>query len=377
MNARALPPLVITLVLALASAAGAQTNDPLFARWNWAPPELGARPGGMGGAFVAVADSTRAAYTNPAGITLIPVTEVSLSSGEPWLAVGRRLIPGRVAAYVAKTDERRVDLGGQGGGPQATGGFLGASVWEVGLAMGVHPVPRVRLGATAAWSRLDLEGQRLAFDDRGGATPVAAVKGEATRVRLTAGMLITLIGRRGRSLPSLRLGLAYHSGFDWPAQTSLAGGTATVDIRRPTLVTTGLAWRATDRWSFSTQADFIHFSEVVDALHRNVGDAAAAGFSLPDTVQPRLGAEYAAPLWCGCGIVRLRAGIHHRSPGTLRYQGPDPVAAQAFTNRRWHTATALGGSFYTEHFDNALRLDVDARDLFDRRELSFGVAWRF
>ena len=31
----------------------------------------------------------------------------------------------------------------------------------------------------------------------------------------------------------------------------------------------------------------------------------------------------------------------------------------------------------TEHFGKALRLDVDAKDLFDGPELSFGMAWRF
>src|SRR5262245_61364343 len=90
-------------ILCLTSPLAAQTNDPVFARWRFNPDSIGSRPAGMGGAFVAVADSNKAAYANPAGLTLIPVKELGLSSGEPWLggAVGGRLA--RVAAYVAET----------------------------------------------------------------------------------------------------------------------------------------------------------------------------------------------------------------------------------------------------------------------------------
>jgi hypothetical protein len=376
-TARALLPLI--LFLALSPGAGAQTTDPIFARWSWAPPELGGSPSGVGGAFVAVADGTRASYLNPAGLALIPLSEVGLSSGEPWLGAARRVNPllgMRLGAYVAELEDRRVDLAGLGG-PAPTGGSLGASVREAGLSLAAHPIARVRVGGTVSWSRQKLDGERLVFDDRGGGTPAAAVQGETTRVRLTAGMLVGLLGRGGRALPSLRFGLAYQPGFDWSAQMTSAGSTTSIDVRRPSLLSAGLYWRANDRWSFATQADYIRYSEVVDTLTRNVGPAAAAGFSLPSTVEPRFGAEYGVTLWCGCGVVRLRAGVHYQAPGTLRYDGTDPVAVQAFPNRRWHAAAAFGGSFYTEHFANAIRLDVDARDVFDQRTLSVGLAWRF
>jgi hypothetical protein len=38
---------------------------------------------------------------------------------------------------------------------------------------------------------------------------------------------------------------------------------------------------------------------------------------------------------------------------------------------------SLGASFVTEHFGNAIRLDVDSVDLFHDPGLSFGVVWRF
>jgi hypothetical protein len=324
----------------------------------------------MGGAFVAVADSVRAAYTNPAGLALVPLSEVALSSGHPWLGGSTGIPHVRVAGYAARTDEQSVALGGTTGP-----GSLESSVSEAGLAVGAEPFRRVMVGATMAWSRLRLEGGRQAAE---AGVPPATVAAEDGRLRLTAGLLLTLMGGESRALPSLRLGVAYQPGFDWAAR--IEGGTAgadgaAVDVRRPTVVSAGLAMRVSDRWGFSAQGDLIRYREVTETLRRNVGDG--SDFRLPDAVEPRVGAEFSAPLWCGCGVIKIRGGLYYRSPGTLRYEGSDPVLAAAFPTRSWRTVAALGGSFFTEHFDNALRLDLDARDLFDGPDLSFGVAWRF
>src|SRR5512142_1023261 len=86
-------------LLAVAPPLSAQTTDPLFARYRWAPGELGSRPGGLAGAYAGLADGAKAALANPAGLTLIPVSEVGLSTGKPWisLAHGRQIF--RAAAY--------------------------------------------------------------------------------------------------------------------------------------------------------------------------------------------------------------------------------------------------------------------------------------
>jgi hypothetical protein len=353
--------------LALASPAAAQTTDPVFSGWSWAPEGLGSRPAGLGGAFVAVADGVQAAYVNPAGLALIPLAEISLSSGRPWLGAGtgRRFV--RVAAYGAQTGAQRLER-------SAAGGSLESSVWEAGLGVAVEPIPRVMIGGSLAWSRLRLEGQRPASGTEATGTTVG---GEGGQLRFTGGVLLTLMGGQSRALPLLRLGFAYQPGFDW--STQVTGGTgaagASVDVRRPTVMSLGLAYRPTDRWGLSAQGDVVRYREVVNTLRRNVGDG--EGFRLPDAVEPRVGAEYGAPLWCGCGVFKVRAGLHYRSPGTLRYEGSDPTLGAAFGRRPWRTVAAAGVSFFSEYFDSAIRLDVDARDLFDGPDLSFGIVWRF
>lgn len=333
----------------------------------------------MGGAFVAIADSGKSAYVNPAGLTLIPVKELGLSSGRLWLssaAGGQKL---RLAAYYTRTRDSRVEWDETG--PRGTAsGFLDSSAWEAGFAVGSQPLPRFRMGASVAWNRLSLDGE----DARSGVEGQilgTTVHGESGHLRLAAGLLFDLVGEVQGSLPSVKVGLSFQPGFDWSADVRhgrdpAGGGAASIAVRRPSLIAAGVAWRPSDRWSFSAQGDIIRYHEVIAALRRNVGEA-AAGFGLPNTLEPRLGTEFASPLSCGCGVVRLRAGLHYRSPGTLRYSGAEPALAAAFTPTPWRTVMSVGGSFLAEYFGNAVRLDLDSKDLFDGPALSFGIVWRF
>jgi len=359
---------------ACASPLAAQTNDPLFAGWRWAPPSVGSRPAGMGGAFVGMADDAKAAVVNPAGLTLIPITEIGVSSGEPWAAVAVGKGQLRLAGFVSRAENGHVELEDVAPGRV---GSLDSSVGEAGIALGFSLTQRLKLGGSVATTRLSLDGQRRVPGEAGTEQIAASVTSDDTHVRAGAGLLLVLLGANARALPSLRLGVSWQPGFDWAAEMAdEAEGARTIAFRRPTLVSTGLAWRASDRWSIVAQGDIILYSEVLASLERNIGEA-ALDYSLPSTVEPRIGGEFVAPLWCGCGVVRLRGGLHYRSPGTLRYLGPDPVLRRTFPQESWRTVASLGASLMAEHFGNALRFDVDVRDAFEGPDLSFGLVWRF
>jgi hypothetical protein len=352
-----------------APPARSQTSDAVFGSWRFAQADLGSRPAGMGGAFVAVADETKASVANPAGLMLIPVTELNLSSGEAWAAAagGHKWL--RLAAYTTRLATRR----SEGDGGQ---GFLELSGWETGVALALSPLSRFRVGATLAWSRLELEGESSPGSTGGG----LRFGGEDTQARVTAGALIDLLGGDPGSLASLRLGFTYQSGADWSLLRTAPGAEASqaepFELRRPTILSAGLAGRSSDRWGFSLQADLVRYREVLESLRRNRGQAASE-FEMPDEIEPRFGVEYVMPLGCGCGLVRGRAGLHYRASGALRYEGSDPELAAAFRGGERRTAYSLGASFQTEHFGRALRLDVDARDVSEERVLSFGIVWRF
>jgi hypothetical protein len=363
----------VTLCAALALTAAAvpataQTTDPVFAGWRFSPATVGSRSAGMGGAFVAVADDARAAVTNPAGLTQVPTNEVSLSTGRPWAAVASGTRRFRFAAYGTKAEQEPAE---PRDGPEQIA--LQPSISEYGIAAGLQMFKRVRVGVAIAHSRMNVEeeGRNAA----NGAQPVhPLVGGDDAQVRYTAGVLIDLMRVNGGSTSPLRVAFAVQPGIDWSVPE--AGG-GTVDIRRPTVTSFGLGWRADNHWSFSAQGDFIRFQDVVETLRRNVGDEAAQGFFLPDEVEPRFGGEWATPLTCGCGSVKVRAGLHYQSPGTLRYEGDDPTLAAAFTGQRRQVIFTLGGSLFAEHFGNALRFDLDSRNVLGGPDLSFGVVWRF
>jgi hypothetical protein len=349
-------PTTMALLAVLASSAGAQTPDPVFAGWSFAPASVGSRPAGMGGAFVGLADDTKAAFVNPAGLTRIPLTEIGLSTGEQWAAAAAGLTRIRFSAYLTR-DEQETPT-------------LVSSVSEGGIAAGVRPLRRLSLGAGVAWSRLSLESSPVSQG--------AAVNGENTHVRFTVGALLDLLDTSRRTLPALRLGLSFQPGFDWSIPVAPPPGAAptSVDIRRPSLLSVGLAWRHSDRWTVGLQGDLVRYREVEETLRANVGDA-AEDWSLPNAVEPRLGIEFTAPLWCGCGVAKLRGGVYYRSPGVLRYEGEDPALARAYREHSWETVATMGASFLGEYFGHALRLDLDARNVFDGPDISFGLVFRF
>jgi hypothetical protein len=366
---RAIRLALLSLVgVALPLSAGAQTDDPVFGGWRANPLTVGSRAAGMGGAFVAIADEARAAFVNPAGLTQIPVTEVSVSSGLPWVsaATGRQRI--RVAAYYTKGEQEP---------PPAQGTLelpsLQPAVWEVGAALGVQPSSRVRLGAAVAYRKLRIEEEGR---PRQGEPLHPLVGQEDGQVRFTLGMMVDLMPATVVGSSPLKLGASIQPGVTWSFPPR-PGDTAAVEIRRPTLSSVGLAWRASSAWSFTGQFDVIRYHEVVDALRRNVGEVAGRDFGLSNAFEPRVGAEFATPLRCGCGTVKVRAGLHYQSPGTLHFDGSDPELRTAFPVRSRRTTVTLGASFFAEHFGNALRFDLDSRDVLDGPALSAGVVWRF
>jgi hypothetical protein len=342
----------------------AQTDEPVFVNWRANPLTVGSRPAGMGGAFVAVADDARAAFLNPAGLTQIPLTEISASSGRPWLAAasGRQRI--RLAAYF--TDAEQDSLPTPEGAPRSS---LQPAVWEIGAAAGFQPFRHVRLGASVAYRHLTIEQEG---DPPEGTHPL--VGGKDSAVRATVGILVDLIPVRIVGASPLKLGVSFQPGVSF--EVPRAEGEA-VELRRPSVTSVGLAWRANNAWSFSAQADVVRYHEVVDALVRNVGADAARDFLLVNAVEPRLGTEFATPLRCGCGTIKIRAGLHYESPGTLVFTGPDPELRDAFRVRSWRTTVTMGASLFAEHFSNALRIDVDSRDVIHGPALSVGVVWRF
>lgn len=85
---------LITAALFAAGGASAQTNAEVNAglQFNFSTP--GARSLGLGGAFIGLADDATAAFTNPAGLTILRRPEVSLE-GRSWTYTHETPVEGR------------------------------------------------------------------------------------------------------------------------------------------------------------------------------------------------------------------------------------------------------------------------------------------
>src|SRR5260370_22076818 len=79
---------VVAVVIWVAggSLGSGQTNDEFYRSWLWTEEVTAPRAAGLGGAYVALADDSGAAQLNPAGLTLLPKTEIT--GGILWRGPG-------------------------------------------------------------------------------------------------------------------------------------------------------------------------------------------------------------------------------------------------------------------------------------------------
>src|SRR3954471_13033368 len=216
---------IFTLALLAAPlGAGAQTPDLIFGGWSWRPPELGSRPAGLGGAYVALADSVRTTQSNPAGLALIPNSEFNLSTADLWAggAISLHGAPSRTAR--ADCGQRRarpfaLALYGQQNVQQSTSldvvtapgrsqvGNLGSTTEEGGLSIAKGIVPWLDVGATFAWRHLRMDGHASEVDLRGDEQARLTIAGDSNKARLLAGLLATF--GPAESPTAVRIGVAY------------------------------------------------------------------------------------------------------------------------------------------------------------------------
>ena len=299
--------------------------------------DRGSRAAGMGGAYVAIADDARAAFVNPAGLTQIPVTELSVSSGLPWAsaATGRQRL--RIAAYSHE--------GRAGGAALArSGASFPAAVRLGGRRRDRRPAVLSRAAGCGrrVWLPAHRRGRGLVRRRRSRPRARGPDRRPGARHR----------GGDGGPDPStvigaspLKLGASFQPGVSWAVPRP---GEDAVEIRRPSLSSVGLAWRASNSWSYTGQIDIIRYHEVVDAAaQRGRGRRERLLVVHRRRAEGRRGVRDAAPL-------RLRHGEDPRGDplrvaGHARLRRERPPAADRVPVPLWRTTLTLGASFFAEH----------------------------
>jgi hypothetical protein len=425
---------MVAAVAAFLPAAGrAQTSDILFGGWSWRSRDPGSRPAGLGGAYVAVADSIRTATVNPAGIALIPRAELALGTANLWAGAGFSLrrtakptgpvgptptapagpVPVRptqpgagvvvpcapprltrplaVALFgeQAVTQDNQVDVV-RGPGRSETG-LLSSTAEEAGFSLARGLTPWLDLGVTVSWRHVRLEGESAVLDLDGDELSHITIGGDSNKARGIAGLLATF--GPASDPTAFRLGVAYHQDLvAWKVERTeidrvggVVTGPRTIDIEEPPVLAAGAALRLSDIWLFTGEVDYIWYERVTRSLERNTDAATAAPFRLGNRLEPRLGIEMTRPSPTG-GYFKVRAGIRRETPGRLAYDGPDPTLRQAFGESGDAFRAGAGASLLGEFYENGFRFDVDISQVVverltsvraaGRRRISFGLTVR-
>jgi len=381
--------------------AGAQTNDILFGGWTWREQDTGSRPAGLGGAYIAVADGVRTAAVNPAGLTLIPRLEASVSTAPFWFGLARRIHhgdpvpppvrptepgvplpcpPGRrarpwaIALYVEQPEQQTNAVEVVHGPSLSERALLEADIEEVGGSLAKGLTPWLDLGVTIGWRHLTLDGTSVRVDGLGNELQRISLGGDSNKARAIVGALASFGPRH--SPTDFRLAVSYQWDLlSWSVERSridLAQGTVTeptpVKFEEPRTLTAGFSWRINDNWMLAGQVGYTWFDNVTRELERGGGS-----FTIDDHLEPRAALEMTQSSPVG-GYFKLRAGVRREISGRAVFLGEDPVQRQAFRAVPAAVRASFGFSQLAEFYDHGVRLDLDVSQVVLERRSSLGVA---
>jgi hypothetical protein len=409
--------LLVVLALGLPVRARAQTSDIVFGGWSWRARDPGSRPAGLGGAYVAVADSIRTAAINPAGIALVPKAELSVGTSALWAGIGislrhtapatptgpagpapvttRPTQPGRpvpcapprqtrplaLALFVEQSVNQDNQIDVVRGPSLSESGTLSSTTETAGLTLARGLTPWLDLGATVTWRHVQMDGQSTLVDLAGDELSQITIGGDANKARAIAGALATFGPLTDPT--AFRLGVAYQRDIvGWSVERTaidrvrgVVSGPTPIDLEEPPVLTAGAAWRVSDTWLVSGEVDYIWYDRIGRALARNTDLATASGFRLGNGVEPRLGLEMTTSSPLG-GDFKLRAGIRRETSGRLAYAGSNIALQQAFAAAPSAFRAGGGASLLGEFYENAFRLDVDVSQVVVQRLTSVRGAGR-
>jgi hypothetical protein len=390
---RVLVAFVCTSLLAVSQLAWSQTNDHVYRSWRWEEEVAAARPAGLAGAFVGVADDASAATLNPAGLMALPHNGRELSASA-WRrnsgAAGPDSLLSRtglgyggaafrlgsswaVGAFYAEPRSLRLEVAPfQLPSGMRDHGFLEAEMHDFGLSAAYRATGRLRLGASLVASRLELsanggESFNRVFHE------VTNQGSEDTHLRPSVGALYD-------ASSAVRLGLLIRPGTSWtvhrdsfnPTESIVLDPGSTHRLRAPDVYSGGGSWRVLEHLLLTGQVDFVRYSQIRDDLEIMRGQVVAEDYVLDDALEARLGAEWTIPV--GSLDLALRGGVYSQAPGSLVYVGPNRDEAAAFAGSERRLLGAAGATVMMRR-----GIGVDAATVWggDNRQFLVGARYRF
>lgn len=382
---------------AFGSGASAVTDTQInsFVPFSFASP--GARSLGMAGAFLGLADDATAAYTNPAGLTQLRQTEISLEARhtkfDTPFASGGTFTEAPFSAAGVGTGHTSTSKNN----PSYLSVVFPHDRWA--LAFYRHELSRydtsftnpdpikstdpnsiylfpfiaqanlkiVNYGASAAFKASDnfsigLGLSRYNFQFKTSDVRFDTVDNQvelqsAQRQEGDDNAFGVNLGARWSLSDSLSLGVVYRRvpKFEYDAVSvllepngDLREGTSprfldNVRFDVPDIWGAGLSWRPNDAWLLSFDLDRVKYSQLTDGVESLFGlDSSAANLRIPDGTEIHLGTEYT---WANMAHpFSLRGGVWRDPRHTIRFDGT-PSAACSGTDEAACGDIALAALF--------------------------------
>ncbi len=337
--------------LALVEDTDVQTMD---FRFN----NPGARANAMGGAFIGVADDATAAYTNPAGLTILTRPEMSAefkyanntnrvydtatdytdyndeTTGASFLSAVFPRENATVAIY--RQQFISTDLSFRFGGA-SNKVDLNGSIY--GIGMGIKASDMASLGFSVGFATLDYffearKGDINAPLSTGGQGFIHQVNGEDSSEYYSASLLLSPV-------ESFSLGMVFRYGPEFDTRMNLTEASniniATTDIttyqlynldnrmKVPDVYGVGISWRPLSSLTIAADYNKIKYSQLSRDLVVLPAHASASPdqFRIDDADEYHAGLEYVLDL--GGFPLALRAGYYFRPDHRFYYTGNDPA----------------------------------------------------
>jgi long-chain fatty acid transport protein len=389
--------LCLALAAACAAAPGfAITSDEVNAgiQFNFANP--GARALGMGGAFLGLADDATAAYTNPAGLTILGASEIAVEyrhsdyttpfssggsfrttpfndsnlgldsadsnndslsflsytyAGDSWALAAYRH---QALAFDLQYVQNEIGVEDAAGNPIATlpvkGTRLEADLVNYGVSGAYRFSDQFSMGLGVVYSQFDLKSDTVRVGRN-----IQLQRGNDSDVSFTLGALLKVNERWS-------VGAAYRRGgsFKYRAGNFDADGNPLIVVDTgfdvPHVFGIGVSWRPSDNLAVTLDVNRVEYSRLTDSYDDIFNSATVLKSS--DGTEIRLGGEYVFTQFAN--PFSLRGGLWREPEHALAATGPaddpnvdvDRALFQRGSNEM-HYALGLGWAFPRFQFDLA------------------------
>jgi long-chain fatty acid transport protein len=363
----------------------------------------GARANAMGGAFIGLADDATAAYTNPAGLTVLTEPEFSLEYkiGEITTEITDRIgtaeyddtISGlSFLSYVYPTENATIaffrhqllntqsNYDWRDSATRINKIDVSLDAVTLGIGAGFKLTDAFSVGLSIGMAQLDYNVTGKGYDTTATSYPDEDDRDTVSEIDNAEHYTVSLLWN---PFGEMNIGLVYRMGPEFETKKQRHDWNSTVSayilewerdhiLKVPDIYGIGFSYRFFPNLTASLDVNYIEYSDLADNFLNDNGSK-ETDWEVEDQVEVRFGLEFIFEV--NQTPLALRAGYYFRPDHGFIYTGPDPSFRQTFgkADDDDHIFSLGFGAALTEKF----QLDVAAAAGQYIKEGSLSIVYRF